>query len=270
MKEYYAYRTGEPIPQYDYATLRSIVVTDLEDFESRGWFQSKLGKNCVDDPINLRRIYLQKIGHNLYPFQTLISKNIEEKWLFSLIEFLYESVAKPTETRIHQWANCGLHVSSADEKSGQDEFRKVINSRLQRYVVHHELNEKGEIWKSQPSGLNTLKPELTGDKLIDDRLNSAIRSFQRYGSPVDDRRYAIHDLADILEHLKKSGELHLPSKDESDLFQIANSFAIRHYNPNQKTEYDGELWLEWIYYSFLNAISLITKLKNREKVQKTS
>ena len=65
---------------------------------------------------------------------------------------------------------------------------------------------------------------------------------------------AILKLAGVLEYLKKDKILSqiLDKGDSSDLFNIANRFGIRHHNPDQKTEYDKDIWYDWIFqYSLL-------------------
>ena len=67
----------------------------------------------------------------------------------------------------------------------------------------------------------------------------------------------------FLEFLRPKVEKILPSKDEGELFLIANALGRRHHNPKQKTEYDGEIWLDWIFYCYLNTIHTATKLLKR-------
>jgi hypothetical protein len=65
------------------------------------------------------------------------------------------------------------------------------------------------------------------------------------------------------QHLRDTAGTQLASRDEGELFNIANSFAIRHHNPKQKTQYDSGVWLDWIFYSYLNSIELAKKLLKR-------
>lgn len=51
--------------------------------------------------------------------------------------------------------------------------------------------------------------------------------------------------------------------DESDLFQIANRFVIRHHEPSQKTNYDAAIWLPWMFYVYLASIHLSLRLIQR-------
>jgi hypothetical protein len=64
-------------------------------------------------------------------------------------------------------------------------------------------------------------------------------------------------LADVLESLRPKIKTALSSKDESDLFNIANNFEIRHKNSRQQSEYDP-IWLSWMFYFYLATIHAIT------------
>jgi hypothetical protein len=43
----------------------------------------------------------------------------------------------------------------------------------------------------------------------------------------------------------------LAKKDESAIFELANSFAIRHHDPKQKSNYDRAIWYSWIFHFYL-------------------
>jgi hypothetical protein len=49
------------------------------------------------------------------------------------------------------------------------------------------------------------------------------------------------------------------SKDEGDLFNIANNFGIRHLNEKQKTSYDENIWLSWMFYFYLSTIHVLLR-----------
>ena len=70
------------------------------------------------------------------------------------------------------------------------------------------------------------------------------RKYRRHSATLDEKKDAVRTLGDILEYLKKEG-ITLPSKDESDLFNILNNFDFRHHNREQKKEYDKEIWYDW-------------------------
>jgi hypothetical protein len=78
--------------------------------------------------------------------------------------------------------------------------------------------------------------------------------------PRTDRKDAIRDLADVLEYLRPRTTKVLTRKDESDLFQIANSFGIRHHNNSQKTAYSKPIWYSWMFYYYLATIHATVRL----------
>ena len=63
-----------------------------------------------------------------------------------------------------------------------------------------------------------------------------------------------------MEFLRPQIKKVLSSKDENDLFIIANSFGIRHHNDKQKTDYDRSIWYNWMFYYYLATIHAILKL----------
>jgi hypothetical protein len=256
---YYAYRQGQDLPRLSFAEVQRLIGAVLEDCEHNGWFQKKLGKDCVDEQRDIGAIVLEKLGRELWPLSGH-ALGEPEPWLYTIVEFAYDHVSKPIETWFHDNYACGLHVLRSDDEVGRFEFQSRINGILSRSEPAYVLRDDGEIWESTPSGLDALVPPPSTDSL-QARVESAIRSFRRYGSTDDDKRHAIHDLADVLEYLKKSSGTGLPGKDESYLFDIANNFGIRHHNPTQKTDYDSGLWLRWIFYAFLNAVDLALRLK---------
>ena len=266
-RDYYAHRHGEPRPQEDIEALRGIVVAEFTRLERDGLFQWHLGYDCVDAGIvagrsagaDPRAYTRWELGRDLWPLTDHLY-SLDEGWVFSVLEFLWRHAATPTKSRIHTYADCGIHVVDADEADGRDEFRQSINRYLPRYGSGFKMQATGEIWSASPTGLEYLRPRQTGRHEIDARVNHAIHTFRRYSASDEDKRDAIKNLADILEHLREEGGTGLPKNDEKRLFEIANQFSIRHHNPSQKTDYDTGVWLNWIYYSFLNSVSLMSEL----------
>jgi len=258
----YAFRHGVELPRLSYPELQRAFGAIFEELEDQGWFQAKLGKDCPDDPKDVGGVVLGKLGREAWPLSGAARQEPEE-WLFTFIEFAYQNVSKPTGSYYHKWDNCGIHVTASDDAQGRREFRKRANALLSRYERPHQLREDGEIWEAAPTGLETIEVAPTGEQPIDSRVQSAIRSFRRHGATEDDKRHAVRDLADILEYLRKSGGTQLPSKDEGELFNIANNFGIRHHNPQEKTNYSAGIWLDWIFYSYLNTIATLMRLRTK-------
>ena len=89
---------------------------------------------------------------------------------------------------------------------------------------------------------------------VEGKVESAIRKFCWFNSSVEDRREAVRTLADVLEFLRPKIKKALTSKDEDDLFNLANNFGIRHHNDKQKIRYDAQIWLSWMFYYYLATI----------------
>ena len=61
----------------------------------------------------------------------------------------------------------------------------------------------------------------------------------------------------------------LTSKDESDLFNLANNFGIRHHKPDQKTDYDKPIWYSWMFYYYLSTIHACMRLIEKSEAKAT-
>ena len=80
-------------------------------------------------------------------------------------------------------------------------------------------------------------------------------------------RLAVRELFDALEKLRPELKAEMLSKDEGDLFNIANNFTIRHLRQGQKSNYDSAIWHQWMFYVNLSTIHVITRLMNRKTHQ---
>ena len=113
---------------------------------------------------------------------------------------------------------------------------------------------------------NNIAPLLQADipssdsENITKKIDLAVLKFRRHKSTLDDRRDALRELADVLEYLRPDIIKVLASKDESDLFNIANNFGIRHHNVIQKVDYDKAIWYSWIFYYYLATIHAALRL----------
>lgn len=239
------------------------------DFEVRGYFQEAFGYYCVDAGYvpgkvgNVNAYFLLKLRKdNLWP--------IDEKWpeydesdLLDIIEMLYDHVSEPTEGEYHSYGDCGYHYSKFNEKAGRIEYRERINELLRDYGEGYELSPEGEILHVAITGaealLNGNLP--TYDKTnVDDVVREAISHYKRSRSSLTDKQNAVKMLAGVLEFLRPKIKNVLTTADEGELFNIANNFGIRHHNTRQKTEYDREVWLDWIFYHYLSTISSVIRL----------
>ena len=74
----------------------------------------------------------------------------------------------------------------------------------------------------------------------------------------------MRDLSDVLEFIKKGVSNVLMSKEENELYSIANNFGIRHHNPKQKTDFDKPIWHSWLFYCYLSTIHLCLRLIEKQ------
>ena len=264
-REYYSVRTGL-IPkdsELEFSSIKKLFCLAYRTLEGEGYFQKYFGTNCTDGymegelgpevetiiEINLRK-------SNLFPFAEK-ANDYNEDDLFDVIEFLHDHSSKGREGYYHGWNNCGYHYQDFNDEDGQSHFREVMNPILAKYKGGYEISPDGQILIIADKGLTHLfdAEVVSRDKeSIDDKINSAILKFRRHKASLDERRDAIRDLADVLEYLKKDIILHLDEKDGKDLFNIANNFAIRHHNPEQKVNYDKAIWYSWMFYFYLATI----------------
>jgi len=82
-------------------------------------------------------------------------------------------------------------------------------------------------------------------------------------------------MADVFEWLRDSGGLKavLARRDESDLFNIANNFAIRHHEQSQKGNYDRSIWYNWMFHFYLATYHAVIRMlvkKHREHLSSRS
>ena len=68
----------------------------------------------------------------------------------------------------------------------------------------------------------------------------------------------------MLEALRSEIKGEMLPKDERELFNLANGFAIRHNTRDQRKDYDDAIWLSWAFYVYLATIHAVLRLKERE------
>ncbi len=201
---------------------------------------------------------------NLWPISEH-HKTYREDDLFDIIEFFYQHVSvAERHTLPHQrWK---IVEVTFDRAAGQRHYRKSVNEILDLYVDRFELSPSGHVLRKTEAGFEPMFSAalLTSDIEIKERVEAAVLQFRRHHATPHERRHAVVELAGILESLRPAMKNLVASKDEGDLFNIANNFGLRHQNAQQKTNYDP-LWLNWIFYVYLATIHLILRKTDRQK-----
>lgn len=275
--KYFSQRTGSN-PNLKGLPLADIVGLFLKVFEllrQDGYFDEAFGFYCVDAGEikgKVKDVELEMLlairKKDLWPIDKH-SQNYSEDDLFDLIEFLYQHVSKPIDGTMHSWNECGMHWETFNQADGRRDYREKINQVIQHYEKRFELSDKGEVLHRPEEGFEPIfnADVPSKDTNVVDRITAATLQFRRHGSSIDDRRQAVRDLADVLEYLRPKVQSFLTSKDENDLFNIANNFGIRHHNDKQKTSYDAAIWLSWMFYFYLATIHVVLRKIEHDKSQ---
>lgn len=271
-RDYYSTRTGKisETPEITLKMLKKLFMVSYDKLDEDGYFQKYFGYYCVDQgdvkgelgiDIN-SMIFLGIKKDGLWPLRTKFEDYTEDD-LFDMIEFMHDHCSKPISGYYHQYSNCGHHYDIFNDNEGQKHYRDTINYILRDFKEGFEISEAGEILELP---YNNIAPLLQADipssdsENITKKIDLAVLKFRRHKSTLDDRRDALRELADVLEYLRPDIKKVLASKDESDLFNIANNFGIRHHNVKQKVDYDKAIWYSWIFYYYLATIHAALRL----------
>jgi hypothetical protein len=159
-----------------------------------------------------------------------------------------------------------MHYRTFDQEAGRLEFREWANRILSRYGDGYELSPEGQVLHIPASGFGPLfdEPIATQDtERVTDSVEHAKALFLRHNATVEDKHSAVLALAGVLELHRARVEALLPKGVESDIFQLANQFAVRHKDKKQKYAYDREVWLEWMFYYYLASVIATLKIESK-------
>ncbi|MDZ7660059.1 hypothetical protein [Fodinibius sp.] len=270
-RKYYASRKGNnSLSNID---LYERFVDTFNYFKRDDYFIEYLG--VTPNNISEKAKYLSSISLNnqIFPVEEWSRKmKLNEDLILSCIEFLYDNISKPGEpiTETMGFSEYVVDYRSYNQKAAQEVFREKVNIFLADYAEGYELNEEGEIVEIGGEGLrhilNAEIPEYDFDN-VDLRVKEAIHIWKSRNADISDKKEAINKLADVFEWLKKNDELDkvLNNKDENALFHIVNKFAIRHHNPDQKDNYDENIWYSWMFHFYLASYHAAIRLLKREE-----
>lgn len=188
-----------------------------------------------------------------------------EEILFTVIEILYDHIG------IYDY---NLNKLIVDKP--RKEYREYINSLLRMYGDGYYLEpENGFIMKMPNEALKHQLSYSGGDmpNTVFEQLSTATEMYYRFDSNMEMKKKAINILADILE--KEREELKNTLNDEYNInknkhdkliFDIVNSFNIRHNRADQKSDYSKEIWYDWMMQYYTSVIIAYYKLKKSRKL----
>jgi hypothetical protein len=188
---------------------------------------------------------------------------------YSLIEVFHDLVARPRARTYHSFGDCGWHYSKFAYAPGQALYRWRVNQLLDRYAVDLQLAGSGEdigrlVRRVDDARADLVTGVLTLTAAADrDPVQHAIALFRSRDAARESKRSACIALAGVLEQRRQLLKTELLSKDEGALFRVANEFAIRHRNANQRADYD-DAHLDWIFWWYLATIELTNNLLARD------
>jgi len=290
-RQYFSERQGRgpkaaPLP---IESIRKLVVSAFDSFQERGYMQEAFGIQCVDGDSE-GSLGWNPDGHftratlreNIWPYrQERVIQEFDgprrivnwEAWdadtLFDVVEVMHDLISKPLDGTYHGFSDCGWHYETFSRLEGQVDFRQEMNQILQLNDPPYKLDDQGQIIEvGEPEFdqlLDASVPPGTDDDLITSKITAAVSGFRARGATVDDRRHAVRDLADVLEAIRSDVRESMLTADEKALFNLANSFAIRHNNRDQRGDYEQITWLRWAFYVYLATIHAVLRVRGRDE-----
>lgn len=236
----------------------------------KGYLDRLAGDSCQDGRDNEQP---QRISE-------LISKEIgmDDQWplifdgepyapehFFTLVEVFHDLVARP---RTRSWHDYDEHYWYYDfnDRAGQAVYRWKVNDLFEKYEIDLELADVGEDrgilvhrQLDPRQDLIRMAPTAADVDHNHDRVQHAVALFRNRNADIESKRSAIITLYAVLENRRDLVKAELLSKDERDLYEIANRFRIRHHKADQRGDYD-EAYLDWLFWWYLATIELTNRL----------
>ena len=209
--------------------------------------------------------------------------------VLDLIQFSYQSVAKPIQGSYHSFFQ--HHHLTFDVDSGREEFRSKVNSILARNGIAYDLTEDGTIERLSPPVLSEALSSAvfrSRDRILNQMLEDARTKFLNPDPVV--RRESVERLWDCWERIKT---LEMPEdkktsvglllnkvtaqKEVRDMLEeearkltdIGNSFHIRHTETKQTLVSDSHI-IDYLFHRLFSMIMLLLKIEPNKAIQRTS
>jgi len=189
----------------------------------------------------------------------------DQDMLFDFIEALHAVVSTPN------FDEKKFRHTSFSKLKGQELLRNAINDDLALCTTPLKLLSNGQIVTLDDGALSELAEQAldvtaTGEvkQATVDTLHQSIGMYLKRGGTVSDKKTAIVELAGSLESLRPQVKMHLLSKDEGALFTIANEFAIRHQDAKQKSDYDKDIWYDYMFQVNLAAVLTVIRIIQKQ------
>jgi len=249
--------------RYDANDLSELFVQSYFELIEKSLFEELIGYN---DNWGNRIKGLIANDYNTFVFKRIGKRNLvpidsdyiySEEDVFDLMELFYDYASLPH----------ALIKDAYDKTTGQATFRKEMNGILNNYDKGYELTEEGYIRELVNNGLEGVldsKQEFIDDAISENTVQAAKKKFFHHKADESDRKGSILEIGGVLENLKNTNQLRLNKNDETELFNILNNFNLRHNRPDQKPNYDKDVFYPWVFYNLLSALDASLKLQKRK------
>lgn len=283
-KRYYSQRhTAEPEPRLTGGQAMASYADLVARLAASGYLDDAFGSSraeASDKRIREGQRRLSEIirldGVDLWPMTRHLGfdpdPHVEDGWdtdtFYDVVEALHDLVARP---RRRDWRKSAKEWDYSDfsRSSGQAVYRWRVNDLLDRSEVPLRLAESGadvgQLVHAAGDPRDDLVDRALATPAVGDRaeVEHAIGLFRRRSSTREDKRGAIFDLGRVLESRRRLIHATFVSGDENALFQIGNTFDLRHREANQRPDYP-DAYLDWVFWWYLATVELTDRLLARQ------
>ena len=261
----------------------------IDDLTARGYLAQQLGVDCPDDhetPPASDIVAAQAGRDDLWPINTnalttsvargegrgepgsTAAENPDA--LFDLIEVVHDLVSCPRKRWMHGYAGCVWHYSDFSAAIGKAVYRWSVNRILDRSDLGLRLagegEDRGRLVAVTDDARTSLLHQMAErrDPGTGDRVRHAVALYRGRNATEHDKRSACIALLGVLEERRALLKENLVKKDEGLIFRLANEFAIRHQDSQQRGDYDP-MFLDWMFWTFLSTVELSDRLVSRDQ-----
>lgn len=174
-------------------------------------------------------------------------------------------MARPRNRFWHDYGGCGWDYSNYATAPGRAVYRWRVDQVLAAGGIPLRLADSGEdigrlVHEPGDSRKDLVTAALATPAQSDrDTVEHAVALFRSRWAGREDKRSACRALAGLLEDRRSLIKQELLSTDEGALFEIANKFAVRHRNADQRVHYD-DAFLDWLFWWYLATFELTDRL----------
>lgn len=248
----------------------------IGDWYKSGYFDRAFGGDCPDEGHDAIASGQKKLAEVTGldeilwpPLSGEALSTAHEGWsedvFLTLVEALFDEIARPRTFWWHDFCR-HRHYLDFSKPTGQELYLWRVNELLDRSVLPFRLSsdspDRGYVVSLTFGPLHELAHQSLVSAPNDDRggVGHALKLFRSRTATRHEKRSAVVELAGLLEARREAIKSLLATKDEGDLFNIANNFALRHRDMNQKGDY-REAWLDWIFWWYLSTLKLTYSLE---------